>query len=120
MNNTVNSVNLHNNVMNAYDVDYGLGLPDHPTDLMELYNNHNNQQNPTTLPVELQYCFDHTQQAGGVSLDGFAPLSVENNNNNSGGISMNNVNMSNVNNMVGNMSMGLLNLDMPSFYPLDL
>jgi len=98
-----NSNNAHSAAVNTYDVDYTLGLPDtHSEEIMGLYA----APNTSTLPVELQYCFDHPQQSGAGTLslpDVYSQLPIEN-----PGVGMN-VNMG-----------GLLNLDLPGFCPLDL
>lgn len=92
----------HNANANSYDVEYGLGLADPPPEeVMSLYSAA--PSNPP-LPVELQYCFDHLQQPvglGAISLtDVYNPLSME-----SSGV---------------NVNVGILNLDLPGFCPLDL
>lgn len=86
-----------------HGAEYGLGLIDTPTDqLSELYTS---GQNGTALPVELQYCFDHSQAGGNVGPsmsmpDSYAPLSLDNPN--------------------VNLNMGLLSLDLPGFCSLDM
>jgi len=106
---TINSGNNVPSALSVYDMDYGLGMVQEPSheDLMGMYNNAASVPQPTTtpsLPAELQYCFDHPQQ----SMDSF-------------GIDPSGVNIANLSaNLNMGMSMGLLNLDMPSLYPLDL
>jgi len=108
---THNSLNnALNNAMNTYEpAEYSLGLAHAtPEEFMELYNNNanNSSQSNSTLPVELQYCFEH--QGG---LDG-AYTSID-----SSGMNVPvNMNMSNM-----NMSnLGLLNMEIPGFCPLDI
>jgi len=75
---------------------------------MEMYAN-SSQNN--TLPVELQYCFEH--QAAPVALDanGYPSLTIDSSGMNVPNMSMNSNHMSNL---------GLLNLEIPGFCPLDL
>jgi len=95
------SNNANNTTANAYDVDYSLGLADpHTEEIMGLYSS---APSTSALPVELQYCFDHPQQSG---LGTFSLPDAYNSIESSG------VNV--------NMNMGLLNLDLPGFCPLDL
>lgn len=102
------NINSFNHISAPHGMEYGLGIIDPPTDeLAELYTS---TQHGTALPVELQYCFDHSQAGSpigsGVTLpENYAPLSLE---------STGNVNMN------ANMNMGLLNLDLPTFCSLDM
>jgi hypothetical protein len=109
-NNFANTNNINNptTTINVYDVEYNLGLADTTSDEnMGLYSS---APSNSTLPVELQYCFDHPPQQQGAlstfSLPGvYAPL-LE-----SAGV--NTVNSANV-----NVNMGLLNLDLPGLMDL--
>lgn len=116
-----NNFGFHQNVlntMNVYDTDYSsissssLSEASSPEDFIEMYTPNNVVQG-NSLPVELQYCFDHSQPNGAVSYDNgnihSTPLAVD-----SSGMNINSMGGINVSNL------GLLGLDLPSFCPLDL
>jgi len=108
-----NIANFNQLTTPQHGMEFGLGLVDTPDEITELYNS---TQHGATLPVELQYCFDHPQNAIGNSSavnlpESYAPFNLEN-----PGVNMNNMNM----NMNANLNMGLLNLDLPTFCSLDM
>jgi len=103
------SVNHPNTTINVYDVDYNIGLADAASEeVMGLYSS---PPSGSALPVELQYCFDHPPQQQ-VSLGTFSLPDVFNPLLESSGVNVNGANV--------NVNMGLLNLDLPGFCPLDL
>jgi len=90
--------NAHNATVNSYDTEYGFGLTEpHAEEMTGVYGSATGHP----LPVELQYCFDGTQQpaTGNLPLsDVYNPLAME----------------------AAGVNMSLLNFDLPGLCPLDL
>jgi hypothetical protein len=103
--------NSTNNNMGSSSVEYGLGLVEQSPDFMDLYQT---QQSLSGLP-ELQFCFDSAMSSNSLSpstpslMDGsYSPMSLDT------------AATSTPMNMNMNLNMGLLNLEMPGFCPLQL